>query len=304
MTAKFRGFLSFLNTTDLGRFAQTVKFGKTGIAFVIDSENFILYHPEPNFLNTKTVAPKLQNMITRYQGGRTASEGKIVDTMGGIKRNYYYVVLGEDEFALVLRQNYDEASGDIVFNIILLSCMFVLTACIAAYCGLRMSKSFVLPILKVKEAFESSRAQGKYIRCDVCCDDEIGEMAAGYNEMMRALEAQYQLLQNEKNKVERIAMRDSLTDLKNRSAFESELGSLIRDGNDSFGVLFLDMDGFKQINDVLGHDFGDTLLYMMGRRIKNSAAKFDVCARLGGDEFALIKVGARGCLRRRTNSDG
>lgn len=292
--------VGFMNTRALGRFAQTIKFGKTGLAFVVDRENYILYHPEPRFLNTKTEAPRLQYIVTRCRRGDIDQSGKIVDVMGGVKRIYYYVVL-EDELVLVLRQDYSETAKDIRSNIILMISLFAATGGLAAYFGLRMSKSFVAPILKIKSAFDDSRAEGKYVLCEVDSNDELGEMAAGYNEMIRTLETQYQLLQREKQTVERIAMRDSITGLSNRAAFEAGLGEFISGKEDSFGVLFLDMDGFKQVNDVLGHAFGDTLLYMLGRRIKDSAAKFDLCARLGGDEFGLVKIGDKAAVGEAAN---
>lgn len=291
---EFQGVVvGFLNVRALGVFAQDISVGKTGIAFVIDSENFILYHPESKFLNTKTIAAKLDQMIPRYHNGRLPPSGTIEDTMDGIKRVYYYSILAEDNLALVLRQDASESSDDTRGSSTFLMGLFVITAVAGVFFGTKAADNLAAPIAHIKKAFIKSRTEGKHIQCEVKTNDEFGEMALCYNEMIRSLEAQYELIYREKRKIERISMHDSVTDLNNRSGFENGLEEYIRGKEASFGVIFFDMDGFKQINDVYGHAFGDTLLYMLGRRIKDSAANFELYGRLGGDEFAIVKLGTR-----------
>ena len=87
---------------------------------------------------------------------------------------------------------------------------------------------------------------------------------------------------------------DSLTGLPNRTLFHSLLGRevnfALREGN-MLWVLFLDLDGFKEINDVLGHQSGDALLIKVAQRLTRSVRQCDVVARLGGDEFVVILAG-------------
>lgn len=81
------------------------------------------------------------------------------------------------------------------------------------------------------------------------------------------------------------ARHDSLTDLPNRKYFDE----LIRAKSDDFiALLYIDLDGFKQVNDSLGHQFGDLLLKEASLRLKSSIRKSDIVARLGGDEFAIV----------------
>ncbi|PNY79428.1 sensor domain-containing diguanylate cyclase [Deinococcus koreensis] len=85
------------------------------------------------------------------------------------------------------------------------------------------------------------------------------------------------------------AQHDSLTGLPNRLAFETRLHSQIRDSPDApFAVLLLDLDGFKTVNDTLGHDAGDALLVDVSQRLKAAVRSGDLVARLGGDEFVVI----------------
>jgi diguanylate cyclase (GGDEF)-like protein/PAS domain S-box-containing protein len=89
-----------------------------------------------------------------------------------------------------------------------------------------------------------------------------------------------------------IAYHDSLTGLPNRRRFLEQLTqSLGRVGQDPrrhFGLLFLDFDRFKVVNDSLGHAVGDEFLVAVARRIQQQVRPHDIVARLGGDEFAII----------------
>jgi diguanylate cyclase (GGDEF)-like protein len=88
-----------------------------------------------------------------------------------------------------------------------------------------------------------------------------------------------------------LAHHDGLTGLANRQSFIDRLEretQLHRRREDNFAVLYLDLDRFKQVNDVLGHAAGDLVLKTVAERVSASLGASDVLARLGGDEFALI----------------
>jgi diguanylate cyclase (GGDEF)-like protein len=88
-----------------------------------------------------------------------------------------------------------------------------------------------------------------------------------------------------------LATRDALTGLPNRAALMDRLHQGIRSAQRSgnlLGVLFLDLDRFKWINDTLGHDLGDALLQEMALRLSRAVRESDTVARLGGDEFAIV----------------
>jgi len=83
------------------------------------------------------------------------------------------------------------------------------------------------------------------------------------------------------------ALHDTLTGLPNRKLFEERLEQAIH-SSALVALLFLDLDGFKLINDTLGHDIGDQLLQAVARRLTNCLRGSDTVARLGGDEFTVI----------------
>ena len=88
------------------------------------------------------------------------------------------------------------------------------------------------------------------------------------------------------------ALHDAVTDLPNRASFiervSQALARLRRDPDYRFGVLFVDCDHFKAVNDRLGHAAGDRLLVEIAKRLQASVRPGDVVARLGGDEFTLL----------------
>ncbi|MGB5756112.1 MAG: EAL domain-containing protein [Acidimicrobiales bacterium] len=85
------------------------------------------------------------------------------------------------------------------------------------------------------------------------------------------------------------ARTDALTGLANRSAIEAELERRIADETIEAGaVLMVDLDRFKDVNDSLGHQFGDSLLQLVADRLRNHLRDGDVAGRLGGDEFAVV----------------
>jgi diguanylate cyclase (GGDEF)-like protein/PAS domain S-box-containing protein len=88
-----------------------------------------------------------------------------------------------------------------------------------------------------------------------------------------------------------LATHDPLTDLPNRALFFDRLEHAIRlaDRNNRWlAVLFLDLDGYKAVNDLYGHLHGDQLLQVISRRLQASLRQSDTVARIGGDEFAFI----------------
>lgn len=91
--------------------------------------------------------------------------------------------------------------------------------------------------------------------------------------------------------LENLANYDGLTNLANRRLFDHKLSKMLenyRKTCEKFAVIFMDLDGFKAINDCYGHDIGDKLLLELSTRMLSAVRKKDTLARLGGDEFILL----------------
>jgi len=98
-------------------------------------------------------------------------------------------------------------------------------------------------------------------------------------------------LEHSNRQLHQLAMHDHLTNLANREFLTIALKQLISQASRQhkrFAVLYLDLDGFKQINDTLGHGIGDMLLIKVSQRITHILREEDILARVGGDEFVVV----------------
>jgi diguanylate cyclase (GGDEF)-like protein len=96
------------------------------------------------------------------------------------------------------------------------------------------------------------------------------------------------------------ATHDSLTGLANRSVLNERLEEVLRGGGGPHALLLLDLDGFKDVNDTLGHPVGDELLKGLADRLVGSVPAGALVVRLGGDEFAILLEKTDGVTARRT----
>jgi diguanylate cyclase (GGDEF)-like protein/PAS domain S-box-containing protein len=100
----------------------------------------------------------------------------------------------------------------------------------------------------------------------------------------------------DKRRLAAMAFADPLTGLPNRTSLDASIEDLIgraRRCDDRFAVHFIDLDGFKRINDERGHAVGDELLRVVGARIRAAVTPLDIAARLGGDEFIVLQPEAK-----------
>jgi diguanylate cyclase (GGDEF)-like protein len=140
------------------------------------------------------------------------------------------------------------------------------------------------PVARLMTAIGGLGETRDWKEADGASKDEFGVLAqalAGAATHRKALEEE----------LRRQALHDPLTELANRTLFTNRVEQALnrrREANKSFAVAFLDIDGFKAINDSLGHAAGDELLVTIARRLRESVRTSDTPARLGGDEFAVL----------------
>jgi len=97
-----------------------------------------------------------------------------------------------------------------------------------------------------------------------------------------------------KARLEELIVTDPLTGLLNRRGFHMAVDNVLaraRRKGEGFSVIYLDLDGFKRVNDSMGHAAGDELLRYVGRQLKSGLRRYDMLARIGGDEFTILLDG-------------
>ncbi len=110
--------------------------------------------------------------------------------------------------------------------------------------------------------------------------DEITYIGSSINQMLDKLETSYL-------EINQLAYLDHLTGVQNRLSFYQSIESFISANNHEFSLLFIDLDGFKTINDTLGHETGDFVLIEVAKRILSIIGSSGIIARAGGDEFLI-----------------
>jgi diguanylate cyclase (GGDEF)-like protein len=148
------------------------------------------------------------------------------------------------------------------------------------------------PIASLARAMHKVTAEESFhAEVKVSGSREIAELAAGFNSMLAELQRRDRLAKLADARLQEQARTDSLTGLPNRRLFaeclSSSMATARRTGR-PLGLLYIDLDGFKLVNDSLGHSIGDILLCEVATRLKSRVRQSDTLARIGGDEFTII----------------
>ena len=181
---------------------------------------------------------------------------------------------------------------------------------LALYLSTLLQKSVTQPIQDITRITGRIRKGGEYsLRVHKSSDDELGSVVDSINDMLDQIELRDQQLADYTSKLEvRVkertgelellteqfrhqAYHDELTALPNRALFIERLNFSIDQSKryqQSHALLFLDLDGFKEINDVFGHDVGDAALKVIAERLLTHVRASDTVCRFGGDEFAVL----------------
>jgi diguanylate cyclase (GGDEF)-like protein len=148
----------------------------------------------------------------------------------------------------------------------------------------RVYRSITTPLKSLEQAAIQLGHEDLSHRVEVRGHDELASVGNAFNSMADKL-------QRSRNELHHQALHDPLTGLPNRALFMEQLEHAIarsRRRGTPVSVLFLDLDGFKAVNDTLGHEAGDEVLVGVAERLRRTLRDEDTVARLGGDEFGIV----------------
>mgnify|MGYP001244698776 CR=1 FL=1 len=163
----------------------------------------------------------------------------------------------------------------------------------------RLQRVITRPLLELTDLTRKVSEQHDYrLRADNTGHDEIGQLAHGFNLMLGFVERceeglKHKLREHENSNrhLNQLAHYDALTKLPNRYYFNEHLEYVVKSARvreQYAGLMFVDLDGFKPVNDTLGHRIGDLLLREVAHRLTTCLRIGDTVCRIGGDEFAVL----------------
>ena len=260
---------------------------------------------------------KLRGQLFDGQAGLAQYSSLMVDTVVNNKRSHAITIpLQQDVGFLVLSKAADKFDTGIEAMRMTLVVVVAVTILLGALLSVWIANKISRPIRALTEAAKQYGKGQLNGRISLKSRDEIGDLASAFNRMTgdlritmsereQAIEELEQLTETLERRVsdrteklealnselQHLALYDQLTGLPNRTLANDRLNQAIRHAHrtgETFAVVMMDLNGFKQINDGLGHSEGDRLLTKVGDRLQPVIREEDTIARLGGDEFVVI----------------
>jgi diguanylate cyclase (GGDEF)-like protein len=167
-----------------------------------------------------------------------------------------------------------------------------LSMSVAGGSGAVLQRRISKPVMELARAMHKITTDATFdLRVGVEGSDEIAQLTHGFNRMIGELERRNRIARDAELRLIEQSRTDSLTSLPNRryllEQLRHELARATREKR-MIGLLYIDLDGFKLVNDSLGHGMGDLLLCQVATRFASRVRAADTLARLGGDEFTVI----------------
>ena len=212
------------------------------------------------------------------------------------------IISGENQGKLVFYADRTVIDNKMSFYKKLVAQLLIGTLFISLILSIILSRLITGPLSQLIRIAKTINKNNDYsIRAPYHSEDEVGDLTRCFNSMLDTVENRENVLEStvidrtqaleEANKqLHHQAFEDPLSGLPNRRSFYALLNDVVNKKKE-FCLLFIDLDGFKEINDSLGHDYGDILLQQVSKRIVSCVRTDDFVARLGGDEFTVILNG-------------
>lgn len=208
--------------------------------------------------------------------------------------------LGEIRISATLDHIYSQLSRFILFALLAL----ILACALGTLMLKRLQIYLIEPVVKLTSFMRQISTTNDYsLRFHLDSNDELGELATGFNTMLSKIESHQINLDQElmrrkeaESRLHQFAFYDNVTQLPNRHFFKERLEIIVTAAlrhNMSCCVMLIDLDDFKNVNDTLGHHVGDDLLLAVAQRLNQDLRHGDVLCRIGGDEFAMILQNTR-----------
>ena len=221
--------------------------------------------------------------VLKAEGSTLPAQSSI--EMGGASFSIRAFPLTADKSSFVVLQRSLDAAIEpykqLQYAMIQFTAALIVASAILSFFAAKRIAGPLRDLTETAKRFGGGNYEGQIV---VKNDDEIGKLSLAFNSMRDDITKR-------EAEIRRLAYWDTLTNLPNRAQFSLMLGDAIalaqKQGSTCF-ILMMDLDRFKNVNDVLGHSFGDSLLRQVAYRLSQVVGSAYPLARLGGDEFAVL----------------
>lgn len=234
-------------------------------------------------------------------------QGYLYTDSSTIKSIYGYYIINDLNWIYLINQNGSRYQDILTTLPLILSITIIIIVLIAIWISQILAHKYTDPIIILRNNMAEAASGNLELTSDIKSNDEFGDLSDKFNTMMniisnnykeleqskKALEANELELKNNYAHIEQLAYHDGLTGLYNRIAFMKYAHEIFHsDGStlNRHAIFFIDLDNFKNVNDTLGHDYGDLLLKQVSNELKSYTSDNDILARTGGDEFLILKT--------------
>lgn len=263
---------------------QQTKIGETGGFLLISPEDgLFVASTNPAMVLTNLPPPGVNKLHDRAMAGFRGT-GITVNAFG-IEELSAMVSVPSTRWFLVARMPTAEAfQGVVRARTFIIQGSLIIGLLIVAALLVALPRFFQPLSSAAREMRQMAERKIGLHKLPVVRKDEIGELISGFNFLLEKL-------QENEARMAHMAHHDPLTGLPNRAMFDDRLEqscSRAERTGQSFAVMFIDLDGFKPVNDAHGHEIGDQALKQVAQRLAKAVRRTDTVARLGGDEFVII----------------
>ena len=290
-------FKNFLTKSDDDKTLNTFLATKQG--------EYVLLSKEDNTRNYTISTQQLKEIYAKYYTNQIRSGTCSFRSIGKSMLSAYSII---PEYDWVFVANTPHLTISDFSNSILLLffCYIILVTFISYKAGKYFAHKIFKPVSDLNEAMDAFISNKPEYQYDNHSFEEFKQLSSSYqllttsvskknviySKMYEAFITNEEEIKEEYSQVAKLAYRDALTGLNNRLAFMNYSEEIIKESNqstDHHAVLFIDLDNFKNVNDTLGHDYGDNLLKQISASLSSFTKEGDILARTGGDEFLFFK---------------
>lgn len=274
---------------DIQNTIEQMVFYKTGYGVLLDEDYKVIVHP---VLEEGTDISQVENgILLPVIEAMEQRDSEIVDYIfQGLDKILGYSRLSNG-WIFIISASLEELKKPIIrlrYDIIFI---ILITVLLAIGGGLSLSRTIKKQVDTLQELTEYIGEGHFDIPLDHHLEDEFARLRSSFGIMSQKIAKSHNELQEINKNMEKLAFHDPLTHLPNRRSAMDRLEKVLQEynsQNDLCGIMSIDLDKFKDINDSMGHDAGDQLLIHITEKMRHQISNEDMLCRMGGDEFIVI----------------